>query len=91
MLFGAAAYLWTEYCVGPGWSWMQTLGKNSLMVYWVHVMIVYGSLIQPIKRQLNIWQATLATVVVTLMMIAMSAMWLEWKRRRAAKAIPAAA
>ena len=91
MMIMAGAYLWTEYCAGARWSWMQAMGKNSLMVYWVHVMIVYGSLIQPIKRQLNIWQATLATVVVTLMMIAMSAMWLEWKRRRAAKAIPAAA
>ena len=40
MIMAAAAYLWTEYCAGSGWSWMQTLGKNSLMVYWVHIMIV---------------------------------------------------
>ncbi|MEO8369839.1 MAG: heparan-alpha-glucosaminide N-acetyltransferase domain-containing protein, partial [Candidatus Solibacter sp.] len=100
MMIMAGAYLWTEYCgteycVGTGWSWMQAMGKNSLMVYWVHVMIVYGSLIRPWKRQLNIWQAGLATVVVTLMMVALSALWLEWKRRKAARALitsaPAAA
>jgi len=93
MMIMSGAYLWTEYCAGTGWSWMQAMGKNSLMVYWVHVMIVYGSLIRPWKRQLEIWQAALMTVVVTLMMIAMSALWLEWKRRKAARAAiaPAAA
>jgi uncharacterized membrane protein len=82
MLLGAAAYLWTEYCVGPGWSWMQTLGKNSLMVYWVHVMIVYGAVIRPIKRQLSIPQTILAVAILTAMMVALSAGWLWWKGRR---------
>ena len=54
LMIMAGAYLWTEYCAGKGWSWMQAMGKNSLMVYWVHVMIVYGSLIRPIKRMLSI-------------------------------------
>jgi uncharacterized membrane protein len=82
MLLAAAAYLWTEYCVGSGWSWMQTLGKNSLMVYWVHVMLVYGAVGRPIKRQLSIPQTALATAVVTAMMVALSAVWLWWKGRR---------
>jgi hypothetical protein len=47
-------------------------------------MIVYGSLVGPIKRTLSIPQAALATVIVTLTMIAMSALWLAWKTRRAA-------
>jgi uncharacterized membrane protein len=78
----AGAYLWTEYLARPRWSWMQTLGKNSLMVYWVHVMIVYGSLVRPIKRTLSIAQAALATVLVTLAMIALSWLWLQWKAKR---------
>jgi fucose 4-O-acetylase-like acetyltransferase len=64
---------------------MQAMGKNSLMVYWVHVMIVYGSLVGPIKRTLSIAQGALATAIVTLMMVAMSALWLAWKRRQAAR------
>jgi len=86
LMIMAGAYLWTEYCVGPGWSWMQAMGKNSLMVYWVHVMIVYGSLVQPIKRTLSIAQGALAVVIVTVAMVAMSALWLAWKKRRAAAA-----
>ncbi len=85
----AGAYLWTEYCAGSGWSWMQAMGKNSLMVYWVHVMIVYGSLVQPIKRALTVEQSALATVIVTLMMVLLSALWLRWKSRRQARLQPA--
>ena len=77
--------LWTGYVAGTGWSWMQTLGRNSLMVYWVHVMIVYGSLVRPIKRSLSISQAALATVLVTLAMVALSAAWLQWKAKRSAR------
>ena len=65
LLLMGGCYLWTEYCVGPGWSWMQTLGKNSLMVYWVHVMLVYGDIFKPVKRALSYrpWTA-MATMVV---------------------------
>ena len=58
----AGAYLWTEYGAGAGWSWMQALGRNSLMVYWVHVMLVYGDIIKPLKRALSVPQVALATV-----------------------------
>jgi uncharacterized membrane protein len=78
----AAAYLWTEYCAGPRWSWMQTLGKNSLMVYWIHVMIVYGAAVRAIKRALSINQTAVAALSITLLMIAMSAGWLWWKGKR---------
>jgi len=91
LMIMAGAYLWTEYCVGTGWSWMQAMGKNSLMVYWVHVMIVYGSLVHPIKRALSIPRSALATAVVTLMMVVMSALWLAWKSRKVARPAPAAA
>jgi hypothetical protein len=91
LMIMAGAFLWTEYCVGSGWSWMQAMGKNSLMVYWVHVMIVYGSLVRPIKRSLSVPQATLATIIVTVMMIAMSAGWLAWKARQAARRVPVVA
>jgi uncharacterized membrane protein len=81
MLLMTGAYLWTEYCAGTGWSWMQALGKNSLMVYWVHVMLVYGAVVRPLKRTMSIPQALLATAVVTAMMVGLSAMWMWWKGR----------
>ncbi len=75
----AAAYLWTEHAAGPGWSWMQALGKTSLMVYWVHVMLVYGWLFEGWKKRLDISQATLLTLAVIVAMIALAEIRLRWK------------
>ena len=82
LLLLAGSYLWTEFAAGPRWSWMQCLGKNSLMVYWVHVMLVYGTWVRPIKRTLSVPLSALATLVVILLMVALSALWLRWKARR---------
>jgi fucose 4-O-acetylase-like acetyltransferase len=85
LLMMAGAYLWTEFCARPAWSWMETMGKNSLMVYWVHVMLVYGGVVKPIKRKLDIPQVLLATLIVTALMVALSVAWLRFKAWRAAR------
>lgn len=82
LLLLAGAYLWTQFGVRPGWSWMQNLGKTSLMVYWVHVMLVYGDIVKPLKRALSFSQAAAATVVVTMLMVALAETRLRWKERR---------
>jgi uncharacterized membrane protein len=83
LLLLAGCYVWTEFCVGPGWSWVQTLGKNSLMVYWVHVMMVYGDIFKPLKRALSVPMTVVATLTVTVLMVGLSAAWLWWKAVRA--------
>jgi uncharacterized membrane protein len=83
LLVLAGCYLWTEYVASAGWSWMQVLGRNSLMVYWVHVMLVYGNIVRPFKENLGIPATALATVVVTALMVAMSEAWLRRKARKA--------
>ena len=83
LLMMVGAYLWTEFCMGTGWSWMLCFGKTSLMVYWVHVMLVYGDVAKPLKRALSIPQTALATLLVMLSMVALAAAWLWWKARRA--------
>ena len=85
LLMMSGAFLWTEYCAPPAWRWMQTLGKNSLMVYWVHVMLVYGTLAQGLKRNLSIAGTAFATAVVIAMMTGLSVAWMRWKARRAEK------
>lgn len=85
LLLMAGAYLWTEYCTGDGWSWMQTLGRHSLLVYWVHVMLVYGDIIKPLKRALSITQGVIATLALVLSMIALSLAWTWWNTRRAGR------
>lgn len=76
-------YLWTEYCANPGWSWMQVMGKNSLMVYWIHVMLVYGNIVRPLKQHLTTPETALATLVVTALMLGLSEAWLRRKVRKA--------
>lgn len=85
LLIMAGAYLWTEYCAKPGWSWMLTFGKTSLLVYWVHVVLVYGSLAKPFRCALDIPQATLATLTVMASMLALAEARLWWSARRAGK------
>ena len=82
LLLLAGSFLWTAYGAGAGWSWMQTLGKNSLPVYWVHVMLVYGKVMQPFKHVLGVLPTALAAAGVTALMVALSAGWMAWKARQ---------
>jgi uncharacterized membrane protein len=91
LLIMTGTWLWTEFRPGSGWSWMECLGKNSLMVYWVHVMLVYGSVVRPLKRGLGIGETALAVAIVTALMVALSAAWLGWKARGARRSKPAIA
>ena len=74
LLVLAVAFLWTEYGARARWSWMQMLGRHSLLVYWVHVMLVYGDILKPVKRALTIPQTVLATAVVAGSMVALSSL-----------------
>ena len=78
----ASAYLWTEYGAAARWSWMQALGQTSLLVYWVHVMLVYGNIVKHWKRTLSIPQTALAFAIVTVLMVALAAARLAWKPRK---------
>lgn len=77
----AGCYTWTAYCASPGWSWMKCLGRNSLLVYWVHLMLVYGPVTAIFQKTLPIPATALATAVVIAMMVALSALWQWWRRR----------
>jgi uncharacterized membrane protein len=79
----AAAFLWTEYGGGTGWSWVQTMGKTSLMVYWVHVVLVYGRLFTRWKKALDIPQVTAMTIGITVAMLLLSIARLRWAKRGA--------
>jgi uncharacterized membrane protein len=78
----AGCFTWTTFCAGPGWSWMQSLGRNSLLVYWVHLMLVYGPVTGAFQKALSIPATVLATAAVIGLMVALSAMWLWWKGKR---------
>lgn len=81
----SAAYVWTAYLAAPRWSWMQALGKTSLLVYWVHIMLVYGNIMKGYKRTMSIPATFLAVCVVVALMVALAAARLAWKDRGARK------
>ena len=46
-----------------GLSWqkqLETLGRSSLFVYWIHVELVYGYATWPIHNRLPLWAALAA-------------------------------
>lgn len=77
------AYVWTYYIAAPGWSWIRQLGTTSLLVYWVHVELVYGRWFWYWKESLSIPQATLMAVAVILLMVGLSWTRTNWGRLRA--------
>jgi uncharacterized membrane protein len=62
---------------------LEVLGVGSLLVYFVHVELVYGWISTPLKRSLTLEQGAIAWLLLT---VAMYGLVVAWERRRAAKA-----
>lgn len=67
------AFLWTEYGAGEGWGWVRQFGTASLLVYWVHIELVYGRWLWFFKNNLDVPQAVLCSVAVILLMLLLAA------------------
>ena len=74
LLMVSFAYLWTRYGAGSGWSWIRQFGVTSLLVYWVHIELVYGNASWLLRDNLNVPQTVLAAVLVILLMLGISTM-----------------
>lgn len=72
LLLVAFAFLWTRYGARPGWSWVRQFGTTSLLVYWVHIELVYGRWLGYFKNNLTVAQAVAAALAVILLMLAIS-------------------
>ena len=88
MLLFAALYLWNErlgrWRIGRA---LQLCGQESLLVYYWHLIIVYGSVYHGglgwLSRQLwNPWQVAVVTVLVMAMMYWSAMMWRDFKLAR---------
>jgi uncharacterized membrane protein len=55
-----------------GFSPVRQLGMTSLLIYWIHVELCYGFASRPLQKQLSFGGATLAFVLLTLAMLALS-------------------
>lgn len=77
----ALAYLWNEFQPADRWSWVRQIGTNSLLVYWVHIELIYGRWLAEWKQNLEPLQAGCVAVCLVLLMLALSVArtrWAEW-------------
>lgn len=77
----AIAYVATRLNVA-GSAAIRQLGTTSLLVYWVHVELVYGSWLAFWKKQLTPGQAALLAIVVAALMYGLSVAKTRWAARR---------
>ena len=68
----AGSYIWMTYAVASRPSLFRQLGMTSLLVYWVHVEIVYGRWFGIWKERLSVGQVLVYTVVLIALMTALS-------------------
>jgi peptidoglycan/LPS O-acetylase OafA/YrhL len=65
-------FLWTRYGAGQGWSLVRQFGTTSLLVYWVHIELVYGRWMYFWKENLEVGETVVAAVIVILFMLGLS-------------------
>jgi uncharacterized membrane protein len=68
------AFVWTRYAAPEGWSWVRQFGVTSLLVYWVHIELVYGHTLWFFHDSLTIPQAALSAGAVIVVMLLISTM-----------------
>jgi peptidoglycan/LPS O-acetylase OafA/YrhL len=91
LLVSAFAFLWSERTWGMSWSWLRQLGTASLLVYWVHIEIVYGRWFGGYKDKLDTWGCVVASVMVMslMLLLASAKSWLTQARiAEAARRLP---
>jgi uncharacterized membrane protein len=92
LLLGALAYLWTQHSpvgsTGNRWSWVRQFGTTSLLVYWVHIELVYGRWLGFLKNNLTVGQTAIAALIVIALMLALSSAKTYRHRLRAAISVP---
>ena len=87
MVIMAFAFLWTEYAVGASWSWLRQLGTTSLLVYWVHIELVYGRWFGAWKESLGNLECAFYAALLVALMLALSVMRSRWTRERLLTAV----
>ena len=71
LLLVAFAFLWAKHTASK-WSWVRQLGTTSLLVYWVHIELIYGRWLGPWHSNLGIGQCSVAAVFTIISMVLLS-------------------
>ncbi len=68
----AVAWLWVALAVPQRWSFFRQLGTTSLIVYWVHIELVYGRWFGVWKEGLSVRQVVTFTALLLVLMLFVS-------------------
>ena len=82
LLMISLAFVWTEYAVGSSFSWVRQFGTTSLLVYWVHIELVYGRWFGAKKASLSNWECAVCAVILILSMLLLSMVRTRWSKLR---------
>jgi uncharacterized membrane protein len=82
LLFLGCAWVWSR-APWAGWpSALRQMGQTSLLIYWVHIEMVYGAILLPgLRRSLSVPQASLGLLVLSLTMLLLSLLRTRWRPR----------
>jgi hypothetical protein len=72
LMLMAFSFVWNLQVAPEKWNWVRQFGMTSLLVYWVHVELVYGRALGYFKESLSVAQTAALAVVVVLAMLGLS-------------------
>jgi hypothetical protein len=78
------AYVWTRWVVRDSWNWICQIGTTSLLVYWVHIELVYGRWLWFWKENLPVPHTVALAASVIALMAGLSVLRTRWSEVRAA-------
>ncbi len=79
----SAAFAWNRWVIRERWNWLRQIGTTSLMIYWVHIELIYGRWFWFWKENLSVAQTALVALAVILLMLGLSMVLTNWSRLRA--------
>lgn len=89
LLMLSFAWLWSRQAGAEKWSWIRQFGTTSLLVYWVHIELIYGRWLWFWKENLTVGQTVTAAIVLILIMLLLSTARTRWRDWRLPSLFPA--
>ncbi len=78
----SGAFVWNRFVIRDRWNWLRQMGQTSLLIYWVHIELVYGRWLWFWKEALSIAQAAVVAAAVILLMLGLSLCQTHWTQIR---------
>jgi uncharacterized membrane protein len=72
-------FVWCRM-LGPRFSMLRQMGKTSLLIYWVHIELCYGSLVYRLRGQCTIAVAARFVAILTVLMLGLSLLKTRYSR-----------